>query len=256
MRKAGECGVYVLRNTANGKVYVGQSIHIHARICEHRIAARRGDKSHLYDAMRRYGADAFVCAVLEECAPARLDEREALWMAEFDCRNPERGYNLMPAGQRGRVMDEAMRRRMSERARSYKATPETIEKMRAASTGRRHSDETKAKISRAHKGRVVSAETAQKVATALKRRWAAMTEREKAEYAAVRSGWSHSEALKQAVSERFKGKPKTEEQRARMSAAAKARSPEADARRLEALRIATKARWEQFRREKLEAVCP
>lgn len=112
-RAAETCGIYVLRNLVNGKVYVGQSVHVAKRFAQHQKAARRGAKSHLYDAMRLYEGGSFVCEVLEECDPTSLDEREAFWIERLESRDPSKGYNFMPAGQRGRVMDEAMRGRLN-----------------------------------------------------------------------------------------------------------------------------------------------
>lgn len=250
-----KCGIYLLRNSVTNKVYVGQSIHIHTRFSEHKKSAKRGDKSHLYDALRKYGVAAFTCEVLEECPPELFDEREAHWMSIYDCRNPEKGYNLMPAGQNGRIMDANMRALLSEKSRGYKQTPEAIEKMRASASGRVHTSEAKAKISAANKGRAVSEQAAKKLSLALMERWATLTQEEKLEYAAKRSGWSQPEHVKRQVSERFKGIPKSDSQRAKMSAAAKNRDPEKDAARLAALSEANKRRWEKYRLQKQEAAC-
>lgn len=250
-----KCGVYVLHNKVNGKVYVGQSIHINRRFSEHKKSAKRGDKSYLYASMRKYGQDAFSCEVAEECAPEILDEREGHWMAVYDCRNPEKGYNFMPHGQRGRVMNTEMRLLLSEKSRGYRHTPEAIEKMRVASTGRFCSEETKAKISAANKGRKVSEASAQKTGAALRERWDKMTPDEKIAYVEKRTGWSQPEHVREQVSERFKGVPKSEAQRAKMSAASKNRNPEGEAVRLEALRVANKLRWDTYRLKKQEALC-
>lgn len=247
------CGIYLLKNSENAKVYVGQSVHIKQRVYEHRKSAKRGDKSHLYDAMRKYGVDAFVCEVLEECTPEQLDEKEAIWMDFYECLNSDSGYNYMPAGQRGRVMDAAMRAKLSELSKGYKHTEEALEKMRAASTGKTHSDETKAKISQANLGRIVSKETSQLVADALTARWAAMSDEDKLAYGEKRSGWKHSDQLKQAVSERFKGKPKSDQQKANMSAAYKSKTPEEKEKHLAALRLANGKRWNEYRANKQEA---
>ena len=243
----------MLKNSENAKVYVGQSVHIKQRVYEHRKSAKRGDKSHLYDAMRKYGVDAFACEVLEECPPEQLDEKEAIWMDFYECLNPDSGYNYMPAGQRGRVMDAAMRAKLSELSKGYTHTEEALAKMRAASTGKTHSEETKAKISQANLGRIVSKESSQLVADALTARWAAMPDEDKLEYAKKRSGWKQSDKHKRDTSERLKGKPKSAQHKANMAAHAKSRTPEADANRLAALRVANKKRWDEYRANKQEA---
>lgn len=247
------CGIYLLRNTVNGKLYVGQSVHTGRRWHEHKKSAARGDKSPLYDSIRKHGRDAFEFVVLEVCDPLQLDEREAYWFSAYDVRNPANGYNLLPAGQNGRVMDAATRERLSECMRGRKSTPETIEKIRAASTGRTHSAATKHKQALAHIGRVVSPQTGQKISQALRERWATLSEEEKAEHAKARSGHTHSAQAKAKRSARHKGVPKTAETRERMRAARLAEPPEVKERRLAALREATQKRWAKYRAQKEEA---
>jgi group I intron endonuclease len=245
------CGIYLIRNTVNGKVYVGQSVHIQRRWHEHKKCAKWGHKSHLYDAIRKYGADAFTHEILEECGPHQFDEREAYWMARYDCRDPSKGYNLLPAGQRGRVMDADCRERIAAKLRGRKLSPERVEKMRAASLGRVHSDETRKRIgdgNRKPKGPNPLA------AAKAKARYAALSAEEKAEYAAKRSGYRHSEEARLAMSAARTGKPKSEAAKANMRAARAAEPEETKAKRAAALRAANELRWAKWRAEK-EAQC-
>lgn len=228
-------GIYLLRNTVSGRVYVGQSVHIRRRWNEHRASANRGDKSRLYDAMRRYGVDAFQLVVLEECGPALFDERELYWMDRLSARVD--GYNLMPAGQNGRVADAAMRELIAGKLRGRKLSPSHVENIRQGQIGRKHTDETKAKIGAGNR-KPKSAEAALKTAAGLRRYFERLTPEQRAEHASKRSGWFHTDALKQAVSARFIGVKKSPEQIERMKAAARNRSPEAEARRIAALRDA------------------
>ena len=244
------CGIYLLRNTVNGKLYVGQSVHAGRRWHEHKKSAARGDKSPLYNSIRKYGCDAFEFVVVEVCDPLKLDEREEYWFSFYDVRNPSKGYNILPAGQNGRVMDEATRKWLSDCMRGRKLAPETIEKIRAAGTGRKHSEATKKKQSLARTGKVVSPQTGQKISQAVRERWAAMSEEEKVEYAKVRSGYTHSAQAKEKMSLRHKGVPKSAETRERMRKAFFAETPEAKERRLAALREATQKRWAQYRAQK------
>jgi group I intron endonuclease len=229
-------GIYKVTNIKNGKVYVGQSIHIFRRFKEHLNSARRGDKSPLYAAIRKHGDEQFVLEVLEECGPHEFDDRECHWMEAIGSRHT--GYNLLSGGQNGRIMDAKTREHLSSMIRGRKLSPEHVEQIRAANTGRKHTEEAKAKISAANKGLPRSKETLEKLSTSLSERYRSLTDDERAMYAAKRSGWSQPEHVRVSTRERFKGKPKTPEQRARMSAAAKNRSPEAEERRVAALRAA------------------
>jgi group I intron endonuclease len=202
------CGIYLIRNTVDGKVYVGQSVHTHRRWHEHKKCAKWGHKSHLYSAIRLYGAEAFVHELLEECLPEMFDEREAYWMAVYDCRNPEKGYNLLPAGQRGRVMDAETRERIASKLRGRKVPADVVARRAEQARGRKHTPETKAKIAASHKWRTRSPESAAKVGVALRLRWEAMTAEEREAYAEARRGFKHSEEARKQMSLTRKGKPK------------------------------------------------
>jgi group I intron endonuclease len=240
-------GIYLLRNAVNGKVYVGQSIHTWRRWHEHKKCAKRGDKSHLYDAMRKYGADVFEHEVLEVCTPYEFDVREAYWMEQYDCRNQDKGYNLMPAGQLGRVMDDDCRERIASKLRGRKVSPERLAQMKIESTGRKHSEETKKKISDGNKG---SNGPNTKIAAALKARYAAFTDEQKQEYADKRRGFKHTDESRQAMSDQRKGKPKSEATKAKMRDQMQNQSQEAKENRLAALAIANKKRWDAYRAQK------
>ena len=251
-------GIYLIRNTLNDKVYVGQSVHINVRWREHVKCANWGHKSHLYDAIRKYGAEAFVHEVLEVCQPEVFDEREAHWMAHFDCRNPAKGYNLLPAGQRGRVMDAETRERIASKLRGRKVDPEVVRRIAEKARGRKHSAEAKAKIAAAHKGKKVGADQIAKQVASLKVRWESMTEAERKAYADARRGYTHTDEARAKMSQHGKGKPKSEATRARMREAQRNADPEVKARRVAALREANKIRWDKWRAEKAAqgvAVC-
>jgi len=248
------CGIYLLRNTVSGKVYIGQSVHTWRRWHEHKKCAQWGHKSYLYDAIRKYGSAAFVLEVLEECAPLQFDEREAYWMQVYDALNPEKGYNYMPPGQRGRIMDADMREKIASKLRGKSLSPETVEKIRVANTGRKHSEETKQKIAAARKGAERPPEIGKKQAATLKIHWEQKTPEEKETYAAKRRGYKHTEEARQRMSLAGKGKPKSEATRERMRQAHKNEDPAAKERRLTALREASARRWSAYHAAK-EAAC-
>jgi len=226
----------MLVNQESGRVYVGQSVNMRKRWNEHKAAARRGTKNKLYDAMRKHGVESFVFVVLEECGYEQFDAREAHWMEVHKAR--EHGYNIMPAGQLGRVMDTAAREAISAKLRGRKLPLEQIEKIRAAQSGCTHSEEVKQKIAGAIRGRRPSDESRARMSASQKERYASMTDAQKEVHRAKRSGWSHADHVRDAVSARFKGKKKSAEQRENMRAARLAVSAESEARRLAALRAA------------------
>ena len=241
------CGIYMLRNTVNGRVYVGQSVDVYARWKEHCKAARRGHKSYLYDSMRKHGVVAFELVVLEQCVATALDAREAYWMDHYQCHDETKGYNYRPAGQGTQAMTPLARARISARLKGKKMSPERVEQMRQISTGKPCSAEARKKISAFHKGICVDAEAR----AAIKQEIAATHPKPvKEKKRVLRTDSYKTPEFRQAVSERFAGKPKSEETKEKMRESRKNEPPEVRARRIAVLSAVTKARWAKWREEK------
>lgn len=106
-----------------------------------RRANCNGKKLHtkFQQAIREHGWEAFEWSILSECKS--VDEmlaEERRWIAEFDTRNPERGYNMTKGGC-GVV--------------GYKFSEEAKAKISQAGMGRINSEETRKRLSIANKGR-------------------------------------------------------------------------------------------------------
>src|SRR5882672_11359281 len=69
-----ECGVYLITNTVNGKVYVGSSCNTSRRRNKHKNDLQKGVHGNLrfQRAWNKYGASAFVFKVLLVCAKEYL----------------------------------------------------------------------------------------------------------------------------------------------------------------------------------------
>lgn len=94
-------GIYKITNRLNGKSYIGQSCNVKKRIKEHFSVAANKDKipECLIDrAIRKYGANNFICEIIEECHLEHLNEREIYWIEFFDTFNRDKGYNLTLGG--------------------------------------------------------------------------------------------------------------------------------------------------------------
>lgn len=89
-------GIYKIQNLINGKIYIGQSVHIKARFSAHKSEARNGNTRPLYNAIRKYGVENFSFEVIEECSKEKLNEREIYWIKKYDSFH--NGYNLTPGG--------------------------------------------------------------------------------------------------------------------------------------------------------------
>ena len=87
------CGIYIIKNLINNKVYIGQSIDIKARWEKHK---KSNDNCAIHKAFKKYGLNNFSFEVIEECLPELLDERETFWIKEYN--SYEKGYNMTLGG--------------------------------------------------------------------------------------------------------------------------------------------------------------
>jgi hypothetical protein len=94
--------LYLVTNTVNSKEYVGITIGtIDKRLRSHFAAARRGRKSSLYNAIRKYGEDAFKVHLIRSDAKS-FDELQNQEIIEIANRNSiKMGYNTAIGGALG-----------------------------------------------------------------------------------------------------------------------------------------------------------
>lgn len=101
-----KCGIYIIKNDINDKVYIGQSINIHKRIQEHfwksECSKDVSYNSALHAAIRKYGKEHFYYEILEECDASQLDEREKEYIKQYNSISPN-GYNILSGGQQYRT---------------------------------------------------------------------------------------------------------------------------------------------------------
>lgn len=91
--------IYIIRNTVNTKVYVGQTtVSIKLRFQNHLSAARNGKDYIIGKAIRKYGEDKFYIELLEECSEEELNEKEIYWISYFNSANSRFGYNMSIGG--------------------------------------------------------------------------------------------------------------------------------------------------------------
>jgi group I intron endonuclease len=95
------CGIYKITNTANHKIYVGQSMDIEERIKSHFYALRanRHTNKELQKDFNQFGEQAFSWEILEECESHLLNRRESIICYELNVWDPEIGYN------KGKLLD-------------------------------------------------------------------------------------------------------------------------------------------------------
>ena len=90
--------IYIIRNTINNKVYIGQTrTSVNQRWSEHLRHARYGDQV-INRAMRKYGIDKFYIETLEICEVLELDKREMYYIDLYDSTDKSKGYNVSIGG--------------------------------------------------------------------------------------------------------------------------------------------------------------
>lgn len=133
-----ECGIYAIRHTASGRIYIGSSKQIRTRLKEHLADLRKGAHRNCYlqATFDKYGSEAFHFFIVWRCDPDELLDAEQVFMDGYRVCDQDRGFNLS---------NSAYRTVMS---------PEGKERMRAKHMGeknhffgKRHSDATRAHLS-------------------------------------------------------------------------------------------------------------
>ena len=214
--------IYLIRNTVNGKCYIGQTIRDaeKTRIRDHLA----GYGSRLVNlAVAKYGKEAFTVDFLHDgIIPDFLDMLEIEAIAKFDTLAPN-GYNLTTGGEGGRLSEET-RSKMSQAKKNPSA--ETRRKLSEARKGKKLSDETRRKMSEARKGekhylfgKTHTAETRQKMSEAQKGKKNHLF------------GKTLSDETRRKLSEAQKGKKLSDETRRKLSEAKE--TPETSAARQE-----------------------
>jgi group I intron endonuclease len=153
--------VYKFTNTVNGKVYIGiTSRPISERINDHITLSNSGGGHKFHNATRKYGFDAFVLEILEECFTKEdLQEKEIFYIAKYKADSRRYGYNLTQGGESGFHLAPETKLKLSKKAVGRKVPLEVCQRISETQKGKKHTEETKQKMSRVQKGHKVSEET-------------------------------------------------------------------------------------------------
>ncbi|NDJ20973.1 GIY-YIG nuclease family protein [Nostoc sp. B(2019)] len=111
-------GVYVIKNTVNGKIYVGSAVRFRNRWQQHKedLNSERHDNTYLLRAWKKYGAPAFVVDVLEVVEDKQhLIAREQYWLDKLKAYERNTGYNIC------RIAGSTLGFKLSPEARARKS---------------------------------------------------------------------------------------------------------------------------------------
>lgn len=110
-------GIYAIRNSVNGKVYVGCSEDIQRRWTVHRYELSAGwhGNRHLQSSVRKHTIQAFEFLVLELVQDGQLlHASEQRWIDQLRATDRSHGYNIVPDS-RHKLLSEETRRLLSTR---------------------------------------------------------------------------------------------------------------------------------------------
>lgn len=148
--------IYVITNTINGKVYIGQTKDPRRRWNEHK---RPKTNTKLSRAIQEFGVSNFKMEILlEGLLSTEVDDFETFLIAEYnsiDC-----GYNICSEGSStrgvvGRKFTEEHKQKIAEAHKGFKHSEETKQRISKVKTGRKgtpHTEEHKKKLSENMKG--------------------------------------------------------------------------------------------------------
>jgi group I intron endonuclease len=157
-------GIYKIINIVNNKFYVGSAVDLKRRKARHfsELRNNRHNNGKLQNAWLKYGEQAFIFVVVEELpADADLLAAENVWLKEHVGK--DYCYNI------GADATAPMLGMAGEQSPTwgYKHSPENIEVIRAASTGRTHTPEDIEKIRRHWVGKPKPAAVRAKISATL-----------------------------------------------------------------------------------------
>lgn len=97
--------IYKITNNINGKIYIGKTVKsIERRFWEHKNNAKKGRKTALYNAIRKYGEDNFSIEIICNCNTLEeLNEKEIYYINKFNSSKSKYGYNLTSGGDGGPI---------------------------------------------------------------------------------------------------------------------------------------------------------
>ncbi len=101
--------IYKITNLVNDNIYIGKTLRtIKERWREHckDYQNRDFEKRPLYNAMKKYGIENFVCELVEECYVWDLNDREIYWIEYYDSYH--NGYNATRGGDGSSYVDYKM----------------------------------------------------------------------------------------------------------------------------------------------------
>lgn len=160
-------GIYKI-TSPSGRVYIGKSMNIERRLIDYSKYNKGVFRQiKLHSSINKYGWDAHLFEVIEECVPDELNTRERYWQEYYDCVNNGLNCLYTKTNAKPMVYSDETRKKMSQSRIGKKASEETKKKMSDSRRGYKFSDDSKKKISNRLTGLKRSDETKIRLSRAL-----------------------------------------------------------------------------------------
>lgn len=101
------CKIYLLTNTINNKIYIGQTwLELKARMGKNGV--NYSNSPYLYAALQKYGSSNFKYEILVKCEDQETaDFIEDYYIEQYKSRDSDIGYNLKQGGRGGKHSEES-----------------------------------------------------------------------------------------------------------------------------------------------------
>lgn len=195
-------GVYCIENIQSGKKYIGHSINIEKRWNEHKSAlnTNRHENSRLQNAWNKYGEGVFIHTILSECEEEYLASEEHWWCVMTNVCNREYGYNIRPTHPYNKpTLSQDSRKKLSEAQKEvWKNDTQRSENQSKRMKGKQYG-----------KGHIITPEDRIKINEGKKNAYYSPESRKSMGHMRDKT---HTEETRKLLSEKGKGRPRTEKQ--------------------------------------------
>lgn len=158
-------GIYGIKNTTTGKLYVGSSVNIKNRWTAHRnyLKNNKHHNGHLQRSYNKHGPEKFEFFVIEHIKDKdTLVQREQYYIDKY---NFDSLYNDCPnaVSPLGRVLSEEHKNKISNSLKGRKKSEETKKRLSKSHSGKKSSKEHRKSLSESHLGHRHSKKTLSKI---------------------------------------------------------------------------------------------
>lgn len=117
-------GIYMIRNSINNKIYIGQSVNIERRWKDHKIDLKNNkhQNCHLQLSYNKYGGDNFEYNIIFKCTSIELNKNEIYFINKYKSYDNKYGYNQTFGGDNNIVFNDEVIAKMRN-SHSYEYVP-------------------------------------------------------------------------------------------------------------------------------------